>query len=323
VIIGGAVQQGNTGQLKWEFFLDYWRTPVIQEMSSAGQIRVCFFLILTVGLITLVIDLISGVPVGMLMLLTNSLIKALGYTAGMIVAEILITYFSKRNHPNSGISVGKIWLVSFFGFVVGFALLEPYRQFMGHLEHHGSENRFLFFLKISPVWVLITYMFIQFHMNKSLQTEVSQLQQINTSLEERQTRMKSSEWVEESESVGSKFSTALFESPGTRNKQPFPSGQISYVNVIEHYCYIHHWVEGELQELELKLPLKEIIGRLPNDLFVQIHRSYLVNVGHIIQLKRDGRSFVLYLRGMDQPIPISRYRLSEVLPKLQPFLDKA
>ncbi len=96
---------------------------------------------------------------------------------------------------------------------------------------------------------------------------------------------------------------------------------VSFVRVVEHYCYIHHWNQGQLNSLEVKLPLKEIQVLLPVQMFIQVHRSYLINLSHITRLKKVTRSYELFLRATEESIPISRYRLSEVLPRLQPFLS--
>ncbi len=243
--------------------------------------------------------------------LAASLIKGIGYMMGIIASEILITYFSKKDTPYSGLSVGKTWGISFVRFIIGFLLLEPYRIYFGHLASHGSATNIQLFIKITPVWALITFLFIQFHLNRSLKYELMQLQEINAGLEKKQAQAAD-------ESRG--YETLDFVLPGT---PALDSGRIAFINVIEHYSYIHYWQEGVLKKREIKMPLKDIISVLPDSLFMQIHRSYIVNISHITRFEKSGRSYDLFLKGIDTPVLVSRYRISEVLPRLAPFLDKA
>lgn len=50
--------------------------------------------------------------------------------------------------------------------------------------------------------------------------------------------------------------------------------EISLVEAYDKYCYIH----TQRKKFMLKERLKNILDQLPDDLFVQVHRSYIVNI---------------------------------------------
>lgn len=307
----------NRNQLQmWELFLDYWKTPVIQEMSTSDQIRYCLFLIMSISVITTIIDLISGIPIGLLMLLLGSFIKAIGYTLGMVISKIVISYFSKRKSPYSGISVGQTWCISLLGFILGYIALEPYRVYLGHQEHHGSESDLSLLLKISPIWIIYTFAFVQYHMKQSIQAELLQLQEFNQSLPGKDTGMQPAE--SGVNHPGGELSELLwFSPPGRKHSQDIDVNLITHINVIEHYCYLHYLAEGKPDKMEFKMPLKKIALLLPDHLFVQVNRSYIININYITGLNKVSRSYEISLSGCNDPISISRYRLSEVLPRLR------
>lgn len=65
-----------------------------------------------------------------------------------------------------------------------------------------------------------------------------------------------------------------------------PVNSILYVEVIGHYCVIKT-IENE-QGYRLRQPLETIRKKLPSHLFVQCHRSYIVNLIYIRHIANDG-----------------------------------
>ena len=83
----------------------------------------------------------------------------------------------------------------------------------------------------------------------------------------------------------------------------------------DHYCYVHYRQGDTYTKRDLGLPLREVAALLPEE-FVQVHRSHIVNLGHIASIKRRGRSIYLALMG-DYEVPVSRHRLEDVLPMIR------
>ena len=64
---------------------------------------------------------------------------------------------------------------------------------------------------------------------------------------------------------------------------------------------------SSIQEVRLELPAKNWDTKLPEDLFIQIHRSTIVNLHNVAKIEKwandTGR---LYLEGVEKPFEISR-----------------
>lgn len=79
-------------------------------------------------------------------------------------------------------------------------------------------------------------------------------------------------------------------------------GAILYVESLENYCQIHT-VSGTITAL---LTLKDLLGALPETDFLQVHRSYVVNLKHVSA--GEGNQLVIG----QAHVPISRSRRAEV-----------
>ncbi len=93
--------------------------------------------------------------------------------------------------------------------------------------------------------------------------------------------------------------------------------QITHVSVEDHYCRIF-FTKGEgLDNLLVRLALKNLLQELPESSFLQIHRSHIVNLGHASGIQKRGRSHSVVLSRFALELPISRYRLAQVQPRLR------
>lgn len=96
---------------------------------------------------------------------------------------------------------------------------------------------------------------------------------------------------------------------------------ITHITVEDHYCRINYSTEKGLKNEMIRLPLKEMMQRLPNDFFIQIHRSHVVNVGHISHLAKEGREHKVVLRLFAVELPVSRHRFKHLEPRLKTVLE--
>ncbi len=62
--------------------------------------------------------------------------------------------------------------------------------------------------------------------------------------------------------------------------------QIRYVESMSEYLKL--WIDGEDQPLVLLYRLKNLASQLPSDRFMQVHRSYLVNLSKVREIGRSG-----------------------------------
>lgn len=96
-----------------------------------------------------------------------------------------------------------------------------------------------------------------------------------------------------------------------------PIADITHVTVEDHYCRINYTCGDSLKSTLIRLPLKQMLSKLPREHFMQIHRSHVVNRRHVRRLAKSGRDHKLGLQHVDAALPVSRSRLRT----LQSWLD--
>ncbi|MCH7477273.1 MAG: LytTR family transcriptional regulator [SAR324 cluster bacterium] len=94
--------------------------------------------------------------------------------------------------------------------------------------------------------------------------------------------------------------------------EAFDPEAISHVTIEEHYSRIFIREGQEFREVQVKLSLKEALARLPEVLFIQTHRSHLVNLAHVSRIQRLARSYGLTTSEGRYRLPVSRHRISQV-----------
>jgi DNA-binding LytR/AlgR family response regulator len=67
------------------------------------------------------------------------------------------------------------------------------------------------------------------------------------------------------------------------HKTAVPFERIYYLQAQRAYCHLYYLPEDKqsLEKLELSMDMGSILSKLPSDLFLQVHRSYCVNVQQI------------------------------------------
>jgi DNA-binding LytR/AlgR family response regulator len=129
----------------------------------------------------------------------------------------------------------------------------------------------------------------------ALNTDVL-LQQLAASFERRNARA-SLRWVRAS--VGATVSL-------------IPVGDIDYLRAEDKYTLVAwHDAGGRSLEAVIRTPLRELLGQLDAEQFVQVHRSVVVNLNAVLRIVREANETAsIHLRGRDEILPVSRSYLS-------------
>jgi DNA-binding LytR/AlgR family response regulator len=159
-----------------------------------------------------------------------------------------------------------------------------------------------------PIWGLFTFLFVQQILKSTLAAQHEQLQAINEILAKR---------LNERPKSGEEFPSQPLVLNVGRQIETINAYDISHITVEEHYCSVFVLENEALRRIEVKLALKEALAQLPEDYFLQIHRSHLVNLAYVRSIRTSGRSCELLMENSDSVLPVSRHRLSEVLPRLK------
>jgi len=94
-----------------------------------------------------------------------------------------------------------------------------------------------------------------------------------------------------------------------------PLADITHITVEDHYCRVNYSTGEGLKSKMIQLPLKEMLPKLPQDHFIKIHRSHVVNSAHVSRLKRKGRDHKVVMRNVEVELPLSRSRFKNLAPR--------
>ena len=278
---------------------DYLSTQLPLELNAQQHYRLLrnvFVLVFISSVVIHLLDQQSGALLGMLIHATTI---GLLYTIGVGIATALL--HGLRNTIRH-VHVWHVWAVSLTGFILGYYFL-PLDELVAGLLGVDTDDHIgaLGFLRLLPVWFLLTYLIVQPYLNESLRSELARLRDVDEMLEGR--------------SRGLERTGKLVHFESGRTAFTLNADVIRNVAVDDHYCYVHYRHEDGYAKRDLALPLRDVQALLPSE-FVQVHRSHIVNLHHIASIKRQGRSIYLTLGG-DYQVPVSRHRLDEVLPLIR------
>ena len=87
-----------------------------------------------------------------------------------------------------------------------------------------------------------------------------------------------------------------------------PVDEIDYLRSDEKYTRIAwHGDEGRPGEALIRTPLKELVGQLDPERFIQVHRAVVVNLHAISHVTRgDNETASIHLKGRGEVLPVSR-----------------
>jgi len=254
---------------------------------------------------------------------------AANFAICFMVVDILVTSLYRVRGRMDQWTVGKTWLVFFIAFIIGFTFQRTvvyqwvdlyYPKLILRHEAYPSErpgalSMFVFML---PFGIIIGYFLIRFILSVQARAEELLRVRVDTILEERASLpndLKPS-------SLDIPADETMLSLPLDADVGPIRSFQITQITAEDHYLRIHYRV-GEIgQETLIRMSLKELASRLPADRFFRIHRSHIVNLQWVDGVKRAGREVRLKMADGAVELPVSRYRLPQLLPILDRFLKR-
>lgn len=235
----------------------------------------------------------------------------------------LIPQISKVLGRSNERTVGKIWIISFLGFVLGY-LLYRLPTILGFSTGKGIIE---LFLKILPIWFAVTFIILQVTLKRILRTELNQLQKINQFLAQRSQSNPSPSQARTPKAVSAIANSSPDHSVAKllvnigETVEVLKMKEIVFISSEEHYAQIKVNTSQGVKLLQARMVLREVLVQLPAQYFIQIHRSHIVNMFYVQKIERMGSGYQLRLENHAETFPISRYRASHVLPQLQQFLS--
>jgi len=278
---------------------DYLSSQLPLDLSAQQHFRLLRTVFALVFISTVVIHLLDQQEGTLIDILIHATTIGLLYAIGIGLATALLHGLRKTMRH---VFVWHVWIVSLVGFILGYYFL-PLDDLVARLLASDTNDHIgaLGFFRLLPIWFLLTYLIVQPYLNEGLISELARLRDINEMLEARTT------------GLGGTGQSVRFESG--RTEFTLNADAIRNVVVDDHYCYVHYRHDDRYAKRDLAMPLRDVLGLLPTG-FVQVHRSHIVNLDHIVSIDRRGRSIHLSLDG-GYEVPVSRHRLEEVLPQIR------
>lgn len=160
----------------------------------------------------------------------------------------------------------------------------------------------LYTLGISIIPVGILVLFEQFtHQRKKL----LQAQRLTTQLRQQK--------ASNPDENATNSNPILFEDENGNIELQLLSKEVLFLKSEGNYAEIYYLNSGQsLQKKLIRNRLKNFEDILPKIHFFRTHKSYIVNIMHIIQVVGNARNLELILRGSDQRIPVSRSKTGDL-----------
>jgi len=81
---------------------------------------------------------------------------------------------------------------------------------------------------------------------------------------------------------------------------------ILYLESSDNYITIYYLSEGEIKKELIRNSMKEIEKQFSGLGMLRCHRSFMVNTENIEWIKKEGRNYLIRVKGIDTSIPVSR-----------------
>ena len=84
-----------------------------------------------------------------------------------------------------------------------------------------------------------------------------------------------------------------------------PAANLVYLQSADNYVSVTYRSGGALKKMLVRSTLKKLEDQLGPADMVRTHRSFMVNVRNISEVRRVSRGFVINMKGVDEAIPVS------------------
>ena len=255
-----------------------------------------------------------------------SLYKAAVYSLCIFAADTIAHYLVPHWGTFKNRRVGKQWFIWTMGLLVGFIIQrttvsslivqytpEVIHYFITHPEVRMSHFELLLYL--TPYWCLV--MFVTMRIARSKQRIQDQARSLMILPGNQKNASTESLMAGEPEKSKNRLPQGNLNWENESGGASIPLAGITHITVEDHYCRINYSISNDLKNTMIRLPLKEMLLKLPQDHFIKIHRSHVVNITHVLRLKKKGRDNKVVIRNTGVELPVSRSRFKDISPFLQ------
>lgn len=186
------------------------------------------------------------------------------------------------------------------------------------MEKHADATQGGVSWQILPFVLLVVYAAYQVTRKDQLAQQLAELQRINRELE---AAHRERQRGNEQKNHTPRQTSAVIRVQSKGIEIPLNAESVVRIQADENYCHVVADTGADVapKRYLVRMTLSEALAGLPDQLFLQTHRSHLVNLRHVAALSRDGRRRELQLSNGDR-VPISRSRMGSVQTGIQDFL---
>lgn len=112
------------------------------------------------------------------------------------------------------------------------------------------------------------------------------------------------------QSAGSDYRPAV--TLGERDELTLPPGEILYCEARQNYVNVHYRSQEGVEETQIRATLASMSDALVDTRVIRCHRSFLVNLDHVLSVTGNAQGLRLRLAGLEESIPVSRTYVQRV-----------
>lgn len=255
-------------------------------------------------------------------LVVHTLIVVVAVALAMLLIEAVIAALLRIAHRKTWVSTGGFLLRAAVAYLLSSVIVGPMHELSPFtraiMEKHVQAGQTNMSWHVLPLALLIVYIAYQVMRKDYLARQVAALRQVNDELEmaQRERRKNLEPLGSAQEQTGPVISV---RSNGV--EIPLRAESILRVQADENYCHVVVDVGADetSKHYLVRITLSETLTILPEHLFLQTHRSHLVNLRYVTELIRDGRQRELRLTNGDR-VPVSRARIGSIQSRIRDFL---
>ncbi|NOY73419.1 MAG: LytTR family transcriptional regulator [Gammaproteobacteria bacterium] len=300
--------------------IPWLRQPVVRITTWAMRMRFYVIAIILVAISVPFLHLYMDVPLSLAELVIHTLSITLSTAVAILLLELLLWIYLKRKTKKKkwSLSFGLFWLLFLGVALLSFIVMNVTHDLLPitldiwdrHIKHDLGAAPW----KILPVVLLIGYILIQFILRYKTAQELADVKKLNQQL---QAAKKEGEPPDNEVKEDRHVDAPQFALPYKGETLYLNPAWIVRVESNQNYCSI--WVASNEEQsgssYMIRITLSEVLNQLPDNLFLQVHRSHIVNIAYVSGLVRQDRNYQLQLTNGDS-IPVSRSRIKQIRQKI-------
>lgn len=250
-----------------------------------------------------------------------ALYLAVVFTSGLALCDVAANRLWPSRLAYAHRDVGGQWLVLFSGLALGLWIHQAAFPGLMRLCAQGSDGQLPINVSVVPLWCATLYsclLTVPMSHAAIVPNQASEAGRVESHL--RPARPVPAETsIPDSRPAGRAVPAKVsFRMDGRRVKMPISA--ISHASIEDHYCRVYYLNNRGLRSILVRETLQGLISQAGGEVFLQIHRSHLVNRNHITAYKRKGGDHWVLLGPDRVPLPVSRRRRKEVKESLADVL---